>query len=112
MPDIRWPERVGKVFVIENLIAAAPARTIASFYRTSNGAEIDLILEIPGHGMWALGIKRSPSAKPARGFYSACEDLKPDRRFIVNAGEGRYPVNEGLEGIGLVEMAGMLAGLQ
>ena len=35
----------------ENLLAAAPPFTIASFYRTSAGAEVDLILEIPGHGL-------------------------------------------------------------
>lgn len=39
-------------FVIENLIAAAPARTVASFYRTAAGGEIDLVLEMPDHGLW------------------------------------------------------------
>jgi hypothetical protein len=98
-------------FAIENLIAAAPARSVPGFYRTIVGAEIDLLLEIPGHGLWAMEIKRSLSATPAKGFYIACEDLKPDRRFLVNAGEGRYPIRDGVEGIGLLEMAGLLAGL-
>src|SRR5205823_14389997 len=31
-------------FVIENLLAVAPARTEASFYRSAGGAEIDLVL--------------------------------------------------------------------
>ena len=35
-------------FVIENLLSVAPAGTRASFYRTSAGAEIDLVLELPG----------------------------------------------------------------
>ena len=35
-------------WIIENLIASAPAQTHASFYRTAVGAEIDLLLEIPG----------------------------------------------------------------
>ena len=86
-------------FVIENLIAAAPARTIPSFYRTAAGAEIDLILEIPGHGMWALEIKRSLSAKPEKGFYLACEDLKPQHRFLVISGNERYPINPGFDAI-------------
>ena len=98
-------------FAIENLIAAAPARTIPSFYRTAAGAEIDLILEIPGHGLWALEIKRSLSAKAQKGFHLACEDLKPRQRFLVNSGSERYPVSAGFEVIGLAEMAGMLAGL-
>jgi predicted AAA+ superfamily ATPase len=35
-------------FVIENLLAHAPERTHAGFYRTSAGAEIDLLLQLPG----------------------------------------------------------------
>jgi hypothetical protein len=57
-------------FVIENLIAAAPERTMPSFYCTAAGAEIDLVLEIPGYGRWAFEIKRSQSAKPEKGFLS------------------------------------------
>jgi hypothetical protein len=98
-------------FVIENLIAAAPDRTIPSFYRTAAGAEIDFLLEIPGQGLWALEIKRSRSAKPEKGFHLACEDLKPQHRFLVNSGSERYPVAPGLDVIGLVEMAGILANL-
>jgi uncharacterized protein len=98
-------------FVIENLIAAAPARTVPGFYRTAAGAEIDLLLEIPGRGLWAFDIKRSPSAMPEKGFFLAIQDVKPDRRFLVNSGKERYPIAAGLDAIGLVEMAAMLAGL-
>ena len=98
-------------FVIENLIAAAPARTIPSFYRTAAGAEIDLTLEIPGHGLWAMKIKRSRSAKPEKGFYPACDDLKPTHRFLVNSGGERYPIGPGLDAIGVTELAGVLASL-
>jgi len=98
-------------FAIENLIAAAPAGTMPSFYRTAAGAEIDLVLEIPGHGLWALEMKRGLSAKPEKGFYTGCEDLKPHRRYLVNSGAGSYPVAPGLDAIGLAEMAAVLAGL-
>jgi predicted AAA+ superfamily ATPase len=98
-------------FVIENLIAASPARTIASFYRTADGAEIDLLLEIPGHGLWAFDIKRSPSGMPERGFHYACDDVKPDRRFLVNSGMDRYPLGGEVEGAGLTKMAELLVGL-
>ena len=85
---------------------------MASFYRTAAGAEIDLVLEIPGHGVWALDIKRSRSATPEKGFYSAWQDiLKPDRQFLVNSGNDRYPITKELDAIGLAETAAMLAGL-
>jgi predicted AAA+ superfamily ATPase len=98
-------------FVLENLIQAAPERTVASFYRTAAGAEIDLLLEIPGHGLWAIEIKRSLAGRPEKGFYIACQDLKPDRRFVVNAGSGHYPIDAEITAIGLHELAAMLAAL-
>ena len=98
-------------FVIENLLAAAPDLTMASFYRTSAGAEIDLILEIPGHGMWAIEIKRGLAPRAEKGFHIACEDLKPSRRFLVGAGTDRYFVSEGLAAFGVRELAAELAAL-
>jgi len=98
-------------FVVENLIAAAPPRTIPGFYRTAAGAEIDLLLEIPGHGLWAFEIKRGLSAKPGKGFYLACEDLKPRHRFLVNSSGERCPIAPGLEAIGVAGMAAALAAL-
>ena len=38
-------------FVIENLLAAAHDRTMASCYRKALGSETDLVLEIPGPGL-------------------------------------------------------------
>jgi predicted AAA+ superfamily ATPase len=96
-------------FVIENLLTVAPERTLASFYRTSAGAEIDLVLDLPKGERWAIEIKRGLTAKPEKGFHIACEDLQPARRFVVYAGEMRFPVSAGLEAIGVRELAETLA---
>ncbi len=64
-------------FVMETLVAAAPEGTHSNFYRTSAGAEIDLLLTLPGRKPWAIEIKRSLAPKVERGFYLACEDLNP-----------------------------------
>lgn len=98
-------------FVIENLISAAPARTVPGFYRTTGGAEVDLLLELPGGERWAIEIKRSQAAKPTKGFHQACEDLQPAQRFVVYSGQERYPLSDNLEVIGLRELAGLLAGI-
>lgn len=98
-------------FVIENLINAAPALTVPGFYRTSGGAEIDLLLELPGGDRWAIEVKRSHVAKPTRGFYEACEDLKPAKRFVVHAGLERYPISADVEAIGVRELADTLSQL-
>jgi len=97
-------------FVIENLLAAAPPRTVASFYRTSAGAEIDLLLEFPGRsGPWAIEIKSGLSATTSKGFQFACKDVGPERSFVVTTGEDRHPVSEHVEAIGLLEMARLLS---
>jgi len=91
--------------VIETVMHAAPDRCQASFYRTATGAEIDLLLELPGNRHWAIEIKRGLAPKLEKGFYIACEDLKPDRTFVVYSGTDRYPKGKGIEVIGLRELA-------
>jgi hypothetical protein len=39
--------------------------------------------------------------KAGRGFYAACEDLTPARRFVVYPGDDRWPLADGVEVIGL-----------
>lgn len=92
-------------FAIETLLNAAPLNSNRGFYRTSNGAEVDLLLEIPGAGVWAIEVKRSTNSKPRRGFYSACDDLQPAQRWLVHGGNERYPLGEGVQAIGLRELA-------
>jgi hypothetical protein len=82
----------------------------AGFYRTFTGAEVDLVLEIPGQGIWAIEIKRGLGARPDKGFHIACDDLQVTRRFLVNSGKGRYPMGHGVEAVGLWELASELAG--
>jgi uncharacterized protein len=98
-------------FVIESLLAVAPGNTIAGFYRTAAGAEIDLLLDMPGQGLWAIEVKRSLTGRPAKGFYSACDDLKPDKRFVVNAGLEQYPIDADTSAIGVAALAEMLSAL-
>jgi hypothetical protein len=99
-------------FVVENLLSAAPERVNASFYRTSAGAEIDLVLEMPGGKLWAVEIKRGLTPRLDKGFHHAREDLKPERCFVVYSGEERYPKAEGIEVIGLRELTALVAGVQ
>ena len=91
-------------FILENLLSVLPWRSPAFFYKTSGGAEIDLLIEHKDQTLWAIEIKRSLSPKVERGFYQAHADLKPDRAFVVHAGDDRYPVSDKIEAIGLHEM--------
>jgi len=95
-------------FVVESLLAAAPEGTDATFYRTSAGAEIDLVLTLPGDVLWAIEIKRGSAPKVGRGFHQACADLSPAKQFVVYGGTERFPLNADTEAVGLAEMATLL----
>jgi hypothetical protein len=99
-------------FVIETLMAVAPRPAQASFYRTQTGAEVDLVLDLGArHGRYAIEIKRSPAAATSRGFHVALDDLQPTKAFVVHGGEDRFPKRNGIEAIGLVELARDLAAI-
>lgn len=98
-------------FVIETLIGAAPDGTTASFYRTTAGAEIDLVLELPGGALWAIEVKRGVAPKLEKGFHLACADIKPQRALVVYSGSDGFPMGSGVMAIGLHALAGELASL-
>jgi len=84
-------------FVVETVHAAMPDGSQANFYRSSAGAEIDLVVTLPGGRRWAIEIKRSLSPKVARGFHHACMDLEPERRIVVYPGAEAFPLGDGIE---------------
>ena len=97
-------------FVIENLLATSHPGIRASFYRTSAGAELDLVLEVPGlQRPIAVEIKRKLAPRLGKSFHNACRDLQPERTFVVYAGMDRYPVTESAEAIGLHDLSQLLA---
>jgi hypothetical protein len=93
-------------FVIENIIASLP-RWRPSFYRTGNGAEVDLVLE-RGERRIAIEIKASMSPKLGRGNHSALDTLKPERCFVVSQVEQSYPLGENIIAVSLGELFGIL----
>lgn len=94
--------------VIENLIGLA-VDAEPSFYRTSGGAEIDLVLSWRDGREWAIEVKRTLSPKLERGMRSALEDIQPDRSFVVYPGSERFSLGEGVEAIGLGELCAELS---
>jgi uncharacterized protein len=89
---------------IENVLAIAGRGAEASFYRTSGGAEVDLVLGWSDGSEWAVEIKRSLAPKVERGFRSAISDLEPERSFVVYPGTERYRLGTGIEAIGLADL--------
>jgi uncharacterized protein len=91
-------------FVIENLVACLPAGATPWFYRTSAGAEIDLVIERNIKSKYALEIKRSMNPSVSKGFHLGCEDIGATRRFIVYPGKERFPVTKDVMAIPILDM--------
>ncbi len=94
--------------VVENLIQAAGEHRTPYFYRTPDGAEIDLIFDRGGTPELAVEIKRSSAPDPGKGFGMACDDLGIRERFVVYPGDERFPLRHGAQAIGLAELASRL----
>lgn len=67
------------------------------------------MLAWPDNRLWAIEIKRSLSPQPERGFHVACEDLAPQRKYVVYSGRERYRVAAGIEAVSLAELAALVA---
>ena len=97
--------------MIEAIAASAPRSTDFHFYRTSAGAEIDLLLRLPGDRLWAIEFKRSLAPRLEKGFKIACEDLKPERMFVCYPGQENFPMTGGVRAAPIDDIVAELAKL-
>jgi len=98
-------------FCIEALLAAAPLGTEPFFYRTSVGAELDLVLRLPSGDIWAVEIKRTTAPKVSRGFHTGAEDIGANRKLLVYAGEHEVPVAKDIRALPLSHAIELLSAL-
>jgi hypothetical protein len=77
-------------FAMENILAFAN-NWEPSFYRTSAGAEIDLILR-RGRRTLAFELKSSTVPRVSKGFWNALDDISPDEAYVVAPVKESYPM--------------------
>ena len=75
---------------IENIISRLKPEVRFSFLRTSNGAEVDLVLET-GHDISCIEFKVSTAPKAEKGFYIAREDIGATDSWVL------APIRDGWE---------------
>ncbi len=68
-------------YCIENILTKME-RWKSYFYRTSHGAEMDLVL-IRGVKKIAIEFKSSLAPTLGKGFWNAVEDIQPDKTFVI-----------------------------
>jgi uncharacterized protein len=88
-------------FVIQQIMSRLPANLLPYFYRTGAGAELDLVLAKGNTITHAIEIKLSSAPKLSRGNTESINDLQPEHRAVIIAGEGGYPLRDGWEVYGL-----------
>ena len=79
-------------YAIENIITMLPDWK-HSFYRTSTGDEIDLIIE-KGNKKIAIEFKISSAPKLSKGFWNSIEDLEITEAFIVTPNENSFKIKD------------------
>ena len=88
-------------FVIEQIIPfLAPNRKIY-FYRTHDGAELDLVLVKGNRPEASIEIKYGSDVRPTRGNTEAAQFLKTSRNYIIIKDEEDYNLSGGFKICGL-----------
>ena len=70
-------------WVVENALNVAPEGVHGHFFRTSGGAEIDLVLRFPSGELWAVEVKRSLAPRPERPRQGGDEAERLRREDLV-----------------------------
>jgi len=91
-------------FAIEQLLSSMPHRATASFYRSAGGAEVDLLISVPGDGLWAIELKRSRQPRVERSLTEAREELEPRHTYVVYPGVETFPLRADVEAIPLTAL--------
>jgi len=79
-----------EAFVIASILENFP-RYEASFYRSSGGSEIDLVLE-RGVKRIAIEIKSSANPKLSQGFWEALKVIEPQKAYVVAPVSMSFPL--------------------
>jgi len=96
-------------WVMEQMFSLLPRHWQAWFYRTSAGAEIDLLLARPKGGWWAFEIKLTCRPSLTKGFLAALSDFDDVKGFIVCPVEERFPLGRGVEALPVRSLPGLFS---
>lgn len=99
-------------FCIEQIAAAIPSHWDVSFYRTTSGSEMDLVIHpVAMQPPIAVEIKASTVPQLTKGNWTAREELSPRMTYVVYPGRDRYPIAEGVEALPVSQVSAIAAGV-
>ena len=88
-------------FVIENIHAMLPHEAQTFFYRTTAGAEIDLVIQMPNADVWAIEIKHGVAPKLGKHFNETARDIGATHKFVVYGGDDEFGIGDDVTVISL-----------
>ena len=97
-------------FVIENIASVIGDRAQMWFYRTSAGAEMDLVIET-GSKRIGIEIKRSLTPALTKGGHHSITDLNLDTTYLVYPGRDQYLLRENIQVMPVTTLLKELAAL-
>jgi predicted AAA+ superfamily ATPase len=98
-----------ETLVLLNIQGMFPAGELC-YYRTSGGAEVDIVMQHSGRRI-AIECKASIAPALTRGNNTAIADLAPDHTFVAAPVEEAYPLKPGVTVAGLSELIDGIAKL-
>ncbi|MBN2746210.1 MAG: ATP-binding protein [Bacteroidales bacterium] len=93
---------IWELAVYSNLKGHFP-RAMFYFYRTSNGAEIDIVMEYLNK-RFAIECKAGQQPSLGRGNWNAIEDINPDYVFVVAPVKEGWPMKEKVDVVNIPEL--------
>ncbi|MEN0005856.1 MAG: DUF4143 domain-containing protein, partial [Bacteroidota bacterium] len=84
-------------YVIDQICQLLDERYEFCFYKTHQGAEIDLVLIKGGKAQIAIEIKYHNSPKISKGFYISIQDLQTPLNFIITPNSDDYKAGPNIQ---------------
>jgi len=94
--------------VIQNIKIAYPEAELF-FYRTSNGAEVDIVMRLKNR-VFAIECKSTLAPALSKGNYNAIDDIQPEHTFVVCPTSESWPMKPGITVMGLGAIHTMIKG--
>jgi uncharacterized protein len=98
-------------FVINQIRSILPSGDELYYYRTQDGAEIDLLVHRNNKWLFGAEIKLSNAPQISKGTFIAMSDLKLKHLFVVTPDSDNYLMHKNIEVIGLLDMLKRIATL-
>lgn len=91
-----------ETIVLEQVSARFPTLEL-SFYRTSHGNEVDLVLS-DGSRTCIVECKATQAPSLSKGNHAAIHDLQPEQTFVAIPAETGYPMQPSIQAVSLLEL--------